>query len=317
MTLPNLFYKARALYLQAENGESEKFREAAVYCAQCVLRVAKAGLFSQNEELEDIKTSSLKYLLCPFYLGMSTYNTRGSPIERPMNLKRANAYLNTFLMKVEKYKIIHPDDASAFNREAPLNRIEQRDELRNQHRRKKALEEKLLLIEKRNGIDTTKVTEDESTSSWEEWDEEDERQYYLSLLQLCALQAIRDSQMIETEIPFAEKMAEEAEKNGGELPKPKPKPTDITKTFTSKRIEREEIKKGVFKPGWIQPTMSVEEAGYWEMQHMIKQNGGQSNTKKCSSSDEEEEEEDVYKAREWDEFKEANPRGSGNRYNQG
>jgi immunoglobulin-binding protein 1 len=93
-------------------------------------------------------------------------------------------------------------------------------------------------------------------------------------------------------------------------------------------IRKEEIQSQVFRPGWNQPTMSLEELGDREvaaaMERDEKQKVAEASNKlkprryEQLIKDELEDDADLVDAsaaldRNWDEFKDANPRGSGNK----
>eukprot|EP01097_Dermamoeba_algensis_P000406 TRINITY_DN1140_c0_g1_i1.p1 TRINITY_DN1140_c0_g1~~TRINITY_DN1140_c0_g1_i1.p1 ORF type:complete len:183 (-),score=49.66 TRINITY_DN1140_c0_g1_i1:86-634(-) len=96
---------------------------------------------------------------------------------------------------------------------------------------------------------------------------------------------------------------------------------------------REEKRQQVFQPHWTLPTYSVEEALEFDiLSGKVKLGTGESSKPKPKGLPEDEEDQDsdddkeddkyyddrkVYEAREWDEFKDDNPVGSGNRYRQG
>lgn len=86
--------------------------------------------------------------------------------------------------------------------------------------------------------------------------------------------------------------------------------------LTSKRTE---LQKGVFRPSHNLPTMTIDE--YLEEEKRrggIIEGGDQSaNPIEIDEDDLEKADEETMKARAWDEFKEANPRGSGNTLNRG
>jgi len=69
------------------------------------------------------------------------------------------------------------------------------------------------------------------------------------------------------------------------------------------------------------PTMSVEEAGEIEYQLMMRRQAEQKQKQQKKSTkrsdDEEEEDKELKKNRDWDDWKDDNPRGWGNRMNQG
>ncbi|KAJ3014433.1 hypothetical protein HKX48_005143 [Thoreauomyces humboldtii] len=85
--------------------------------------------------------------------------------------------------------------------------------------------------------------------------------------------------------------------------------------------ERQQIRDGVFRYGHNLPTMSVEEYLEEEMNRGNFLSGGgkdqESGKKEVDDQDQEGQDQETYKARAWDEFKDENPVGWGNRYNKG
>ena len=83
---------------------------------------------------------------------------------------------------------------------------------------------------------------------------------------------------------------------------------------------RQEVRKGVFRPGHNLPTMSIDEYLVEEKRrgNMI-DGGGQTSLARPDPDEDDMEkmDEETYKARAWDEFKEENPRGAGNTLNKG
>lgn len=81
---------------------------------------------------------------------------------------------------------------------------------------------------------------------------------------------------------------------------------------------RTQLQQGVFKPSHNLPTMSIDE--YLEEEKRrgnVIQGGDQSAGQEIDEDDLEKADEETMKARAWDEFTEANPRGSGNTLNRG
>jgi immunoglobulin-binding protein 1 len=87
-------------------------------------------------------------------------------------------------------------------------------------------------------------------------------------------------------------------------------------TLTDKRSQ---LQKGVFRPGHNLPTMSIDE--YLEEEKRrggVVQGGEQSGIPpEIDEDDLDKADEETEKARAWDEFKENNPKGSGNTLNRG
>ncbi|KAL1868757.1 hypothetical protein VTK73DRAFT_3509 [Phialemonium thermophilum] len=83
---------------------------------------------------------------------------------------------------------------------------------------------------------------------------------------------------------------------------------------------RQELARGVFRPGHNLPTMSIDE--YLEEERRrggIIEGGGEASMRVPEPDEDniEKADQETMKAREWDEFKESNPRGSGNTLNRG
>ncbi len=83
---------------------------------------------------------------------------------------------------------------------------------------------------------------------------------------------------------------------------------------------RQEIQQGVFRPGHALPTMSIDEYLEEEKRRGGIVEGGGAQSGQPQEPDEDniaKADEETMKAREWDEFTEANPKGSGNTLNRG
>ena len=107
--------------------------------------------------------------------------------------------------------------------------------------------------------------------------------------------------------------------------------THITKNAVDGKlqIKREEIKSQVFRPGWNQPTMTLEELGEREYRQALEREARQKQAEAERSKEPRRYEElvrdglednlDLVDAsakldRDWDDWKDENPRGSGNKY---
>lgn len=100
---------------------------------------------------------------------------------------------------------------------------------------------------------------------------------------------------------------------GGPLLSPKGKPLQPF-TLTDRRTE---LQRGVFRPGHNLPTMSIDEYLEEERRRGGIIEGGEQPQKEIDEDDMDRTDQETMKARAWDEFKEANPRGSGNTLNRG
>eukprot|EP00005_Dracoamoeba_jomungandri_P005357 CAMPEP_0174254574 /NCGR_PEP_ID=MMETSP0439-20130205/3889_1 /TAXON_ID=0 /ORGANISM="Stereomyxa ramosa, Strain Chinc5" /LENGTH=310 /DNA_ID=CAMNT_0015336241 /DNA_START=44 /DNA_END=973 /DNA_ORIENTATION=+ len=302
VSLHGLYQKAYNLYIQIESGKYDnKEREEAVY--ECIENFEKAALlvsalrlFSPNETLEDINTPYLKFLLISYYLGAITLQIPDMD-RRLQILHAAQGYFNVFLLRCEKYEIMDSDYKKYFHRTNSLPDNQRRDEKIARFKKEKALKESLRDILRR------KQFRDEDSE-----DEETEREHSLLLLKLCIHKALDHLETIEKEIPLAEMRAKFLEENGGkEVKKEEKKERRDVKMECeiNRRINmRQEVMSRVFNPGWIQPTMSVEEAGEIELRIMRETQQRQEAAEKARELEKENVDEDAetLKQREWDDW---------------
>ncbi|KAJ3128175.1 hypothetical protein HK100_009331 [Physocladia obscura] len=174
------------------------------------------------------------------------------------------------------------------------------------------------------------------------------REMMLMTIELCVQKGVEEIRMARDEIALLEKFSAMEAKSGGlstasndmsdkldDLSKLKIRPDSLLSkdgkprqpfmiTNTSKR---QEFQKGVFQPGYNLPTMTIDEflENEFARGNIISGGGQQSATKNKNKADGVEEndnndarqEEETMKARAWDEFKDDNPTGWGNRMNKG
>lgn len=88
-------------------------------------------------------------------------------------------------------------------------------------------------------------------------------------------------------------------------------------TLLGSNTSRSELARGVFRPGHNLPTMSIDEYLEEEKRRGNILQGGEEPRPVVDEDDFEAADREMYKAREWDEFKDNNPRGSGNTMNMG
>lgn len=110
--LEELFVKGQQIACALENGDlassDKRCVEAVCALQKCSAGVRGCGMFSKNEELDDVKTKSLRYLLIDFYLGQLTMQL---PVVdglegRYKGLKRASAHLWVFMERCAQLKMV-------------------------------------------------------------------------------------------------------------------------------------------------------------------------------------------------------------------
>jgi len=324
LTLPAAFAEAWKRQRSLEAGQGAAVADALIAWERCnaLLQPARPGLFSRNEHVDDFNTSSLRYLLVPFYLGVALGQAPGLA-QRAHNLRRAQAFFATFLTELERHDGLTREDLNVWHRETQLQPTARRTEKINRARRERELQQALEQLQKRRGSNPASNEEGGDDHA----DEELERELWLNTIQLSVLKAIHELEAIEQELPFAERMsvtetARELDVKRAQQERPKSLQEDTKLValgegqLPSKAAERVRKQQDVFRPSWNLPTVSVEEAAAVEMRFAAKSKP-EGSAKASDEEEEEESDEALRKAREWDEYKDTHPIGWGNRINQG
>eukprot|EP01125_Pyxidicula_operculata_P020966 TRINITY_DN7893_c0_g2_i1.p1 TRINITY_DN7893_c0_g2~~TRINITY_DN7893_c0_g2_i1.p1 ORF type:complete len:372 (+),score=77.86 TRINITY_DN7893_c0_g2_i1:630-1745(+) len=321
-TLLEEFNKGQTLYSQLDDISSSdpKFKtilnEAIAAFEDCLILIEENSLFSENETKEDFVASSIKYLSVPYYLGelYQKTPTTGSSSDRvtaiPL-LEKSKSLYQSFLKRCIKFEILSKADIISLNRQGPATPEVNREEKIRRFRREKEIQS---LIQKHIQAKINRGISDDDVD-----DTDEERAVSFLLLETSALKAISGIQSLEQEIDILKHMSSLMEKNDGELPKrtpPEPKPSGPPLVI---RDAKQFIKDNTFRPGWNLPTVSVEEAGEMDMRYTIEQDKKQKEKEKQKKTvkefgdpDSDDDNEKVRKDRDWDNWKDDNPYGSGN-----
>lgn len=291
-------------------------------------------LFSDNETAGDIATADLKYILIPAYLAKITISSECGP-NRLQTFTRADFLIRSFLHRILKYGLGDDNVERAMTYEASemtattLNTqppslemaMRKRNEKIESFKRMQVLEKRLSELDHRinSGLET---------------DDEVVREYYISLIKKWIYDSLES---LEREVKPA--LFFEGSKQVPVPTSSKPEPiASKPKTFT---IVKDDVQKQVFGLGYpSKPTVTVDEfisnkikTGDLAFQahkevyaNSLQRYAEQPNLRRDQEElsdaehDEKEEREDadeLERKRKWDEFKDDNPRGSGNRYNMG
>ncbi|XP_015928483.2 immunoglobulin-binding protein 1b [Parasteatoda tepidariorum] len=307
------------------SSNDKSLQEAISSCVKslekCTKIVNHLDLFSSNETIEEVQTSSLKYLILPACLGSLTLSLATKEFaERVENLRIAEVYFKDFLLRCKNYELnvssLKQFNDELENSEAPIqvdpstirqNKIQQ-------YKLKKELEEK----EK----NLSKYLEREDC-------EEYIREYYFVLLERWIMIALEELENIKKEKDVLKSMPG----RGNSTDFNKRPPQDI-RPLKPLIITKNEIQKKVFGLGYPAiPVMTIDDFYYQRFHNQIKNRPtGMSLQEKAlrgeeldKDSEEIEKEKQLdkddpialMKARQWDDWKDDNPRGSGNRHNKG
>ncbi|KAI0418609.1 TAP42-like family protein [Xylaria grammica] len=315
---------------------------------ECVQIIDKISLFSTNESLEDIATSDLPYLLVLYHVAelLQKVSTRTSQ-ERKELLSSVREAYERFLHLLDSYSILPPQDSKLFveytEHPTTFSTISTKDANARRNAKianfkaEKELKKKLEYM--RN---SPRYIEDGG-------DEEAVRELHLANIALSVHMTFQGLEGINREIevlwqapiPLPQQTTIDGDErrrkgsidNDGHSEK-LDVPLQLQAGFKGPLLSKEgkplrpftlvgnrqELQRGVFRPGHNLPTMSIDE--YLEEERRrggIIEGGGEASGRQPEPDEDNMEKADAetMKAREWDEFKESNPRGSGNTINRG
>ncbi|ORY28934.1 TAP42-like protein, partial [Rhizoclosmatium globosum] len=343
------FEEAQRLFNSLEESElpcgcdeyQTKVSTALSLLSSCQSMVRELGIFSENEPIDEINTLDLRFLLIDYY--SSVLSLKQQPQHAPnlirsvatknqdriAVLKSSLASFDSFLFALEmidaladddKLFVLDPNAAFAVPKDPALARAAKIERFK----REKALKEKLKVLQaavdearkdtaKSSGNNNNKKEDEEPV---ELRDDDLYRSLMLTTIQLCVQKSLEEMKMAREELDMLEQIAKMEAMPDTLLTKDgKPRqPFLITN-----QSKRQEFQKGVFQPGYNLPTMTVDEflANEFARGNVI--SGGGKMPEKVVKEDLGEEADDLetYKARAWDEYKDDNPKGWGNRMNKG
>lgn len=321
----------------------------------CLGRISALSLFSPNESLEDLATSDLPFLLVNFHLAEITQKLPStSPAERKGILSAARDAYERFLHQLDSYGLLQPphkkllerytESPTTFSTVSATDLAARRDAKIANFKAEKELRAKLEFLRSRPDYGA----EDGRGGG----DEEAVRAVHLAHLEYSthmAFQALeglnREWEVLALAPPEPSRQAAQEEEQrdprrrqqqrpdgysdrldeplrprpglrGGPLLSAEGRPLQPFTLLNN----RQELAKGVFRPGHNLPTMTIDE--YLEEERRrggIIEGGGEASLRREEPDEDDMEKADAetMKAREWDEFVEANPRGSGNTLNRG
>merc|ERR1719330_908983 len=132
--LSHQFYDAYKLYQKLLKSEDAPPSQAdldglAGMLKAIARRVGQLRLFSPNEELDDVSTADLKFLLLPHMLGDTVAATRDMA-NRPAALRQSLVFWRGFAADCQRLKIAHDEDSRAIDRgpEDATDAMTKRDE---------------------------------------------------------------------------------------------------------------------------------------------------------------------------------------------
>lgn len=322
---------------------------------ECLDLVSQLRIFSPNEALEDLSTNDLPYLLLNYHLAELIQKVPTAlPIERTKILDKSRQCYERFLYVLDSYSLLerqyskmletYSEEPASFSTTPSSDPAARRNAKITNFKVEQSLKQKLAYLRK------NPLYGDPDAVDGSAGDEEVVRQVHLANLALSVhltfqqLESLnREAEMLEQApvplIPQAstveedERRRQESLKADGysdRLDRPFKRLQSFNGPLLSKQGKpmqpftivgtRQELAKQVFRPGHNLPTMSIDE--YLEEEKRrggIIEGGGEASWHRPEPDEDDEDKADAetMKARAWDEFQEANPKGSGNTLNRG
>ncbi|KAF2671576.1 TAP42-like protein [Microthyrium microscopicum] len=309
---------------------------------QCAKLISSVSLFSPNETIDDIASSELQYILVDYFLADALFKTTAgdSPGGRRSAVLEATQYWEKFLQRLDQYELLNKDDARLLERYSenkedfevagPVDATKRREVKISRFREEKELKTKLAALrnDPRLGSDDAAV-----------------RHLHLANLALRVHETFQSLEFAALELkllnmapppqqtPLTPSDLREDSRNADTYSER----LDVNTFLTNKTgpildkkgkplrpftllDKRTRLQDGVFQPDHSLPTMSIDE--YLEEERkrggIIEGGGAQSGIRpQVDEDDYDIADEETMKARKWDDFKEENPRGSGNTMNRG
>ncbi|KAF2121560.1 TAP42-like protein [Lophiotrema nucula] len=346
----------RALFYEAERAREKlstfassntleyqsALRDALATYEACLQQSEHVSLFSPNETLDDVSSSDLQYMAINFQLAELGQKITGDISSRKQNLLQARTYYERFLKLLDSYDMLSKSDSRLFETytedkanfsTAPKDAALRRDAKISRFKQEKELKQKLQYLR--------------ANPKLEEQDEQAVRDLHLTNLAFMVHQTFAALESMAQELHILSLApAAPPQQQGGLAPDGREK--DRNQDGYSERLDgqlaglrmsgpildssgkplrpftlldtRQNLKKNVFRPDHNLPTMTIDEYLEEEKRRggMIEGGGEQSGIRpEVDEDDLEKADEETLKARAWDEFKEDNPKGSGNTINRG
>jgi len=202
----DMFHEGESKHAALEDGTSagaekqDEVKAALLLFLKVKQTLSSEGIISSNEEIDDINTNALKFLLVPFYLGDLLLAVAGTD-GRLKRIKQAVGYFRAFLESCEEAKIMCDDDAKRFKTVGTANARPDRDAKIAAYKRDKLIQEKIkMLLKKKEELQKRGVTDED------EEDDEVEREFRLAVLESCGRKALDHIHFSTQEIPMLEHM---------------------------------------------------------------------------------------------------------------
>ncbi|XP_040839738.1 immunoglobulin-binding protein 1-like isoform X1 [Ochotona curzoniae] len=329
LRLPELFETSKQLLDQVEAATEptgsqtvqDKVLKGLDLLGKAAEMLTQLDLFSQNEDLEEIASTELKYLMVPAFQGALTMK-QVNPSKRLDHLQRAQEHFINYLTQCQLYHVAEfqlpeignnsGENNTANSSMAYSNLVAMASERQakiERYRQKKEVENRLSAL--KSAVESGQA------------DDDCVREYYLLHIRRWIGISLEEMESIDQEMRILRKKdsSEEASTSNSSLQERPPlKPFILTRNATQAKV---------FGAGY--PSLATMTVNDWYEQHQkygVLPDQGIAKTpadfqraaqqEDDKEHDEEEEEENtLHRARQWDDWKDTHPRGYGNRQNMG
>lgn len=341
-SLAELFEQGLKLMHEAEKlPRGDKRQDSYLRSRECFKKAAdlveSLALFSDNETINDIATADLRYLLLPAYLAKIFVSSECSP-NRLKTFEAAESWLIKFLNRIVQYgladesielSLTQPSSSGSAQVQADLKAaMMDRESKIEKFKKMKLLEDRLSEL-------------DRLIKSGQTVDDEIRREFHLQQIKKwindsyeCLEREVKPALFFERNRASRPSEEEFLEPGGSKESSSQSKMRPFT-------IVKNEVQKQVFGLGYpSRPTVTVDEfiskkindgdlafhaqkevyanslQRYAEQPNLMRDQEEESDAEH-EDKEEKEDLEELKRKRDWDNFKDENPRGSGNRHNMG
>ncbi|EIE22830.1 hypothetical protein COCSUDRAFT_42427 [Coccomyxa subellipsoidea C-169] len=284
--------------------------------------VAALGLFSSNEQAEDIATADLKYLLVPYLWGDLLSRSRTQDLSKRVQLlSNASELLRGFLEQCSEYGLLGPDEKSALMEAQGQGSIDpgtRRTQKIARIRLEKAARAKLDALRMQD-LRRKRVSELEAEEAQDSVDEDMERDVWSTQIQLRTMKAANLLGSLKQEIELLSHAASLPE-DLRERPAQPPPAALMQELHTaaaalSIKSDAQQMRTNVFRPSHILPTVTLAQQA--EREIASAQRAAEARTRAEAAranakAEDKDGEAETLRQRAWDDWKDDNPRGAGN-----
>jgi immunoglobulin-binding protein 1 len=341
-SLPQLFSHVQKAIEGLESTDKGSLKDTAQLITELLRRLRKAallidslGLFSPNEDLDDVAGADIKYLLVPYYHADLIQRRPLTSLRRRQSLQFLNERLGAlneaqklyelFIHKAEQYSLSTPSPEEVCAGSLKNGKLDQKKNSQ------QAREEKIRRFKLRKSlqIQFDAMSMSGYLSADPEQRETQEREYYELKIRLAALDSYEKLTVLKQEIEVLSHAVdnyydenEKEGKNGTEKEDSMDNLRDqlgqAADTLRMSFNQRQRLENEVLRPSHILPTITVEEFGTMELAAAERKNrrNGQREVERqvalASLSKEDKDTMELARQRTWDDWKDVNPRGWGN-----